>query len=436
MKKKIALAYSGGLDTSVAVPWLIETYDAEVVCVAVDVGQGPEELAGIEGRALAAGAAECRVVDARRPFLEEFVWPTLQAGAVYARKYLLGTAMARPITAREIVRVAREAGAVALAHGCTGKGNDQLRFELTFAWLAPDLEVIAPWRLWPIRGRRDALAYAASKGVPVPAAGTSEFSRDRNLWHISHEGGPLEDPAYEPDPSLFRLTVAPEEAPAESEVVEIGFEAGVPVSVAGERLDAVPLLERLNATAGRHGVGRVDVVEDRVVGIKSRGVYETPGGTLLHTAHRELEQLVLDRETLQLKDLLAPRYATLVYEGRWWGPEREALDALVRVTQREVTGTVALRLYRGGCRVAGRSACRSLYSGDLATFEASDLYDHGDASGFIRLFGLPYRTRALLRARAGEASPSSAPAAGERDDAPNVSSAAGLKLLRRAAGGG
>ncbi|MFQ5888932.1 MAG: argininosuccinate synthase [Gemmatimonadota bacterium] len=446
-KRRIALAYSGGLDTSAAVPWLIENYEADVVCVAVDVGQGPDELDGIRERARAAGATECRVVDGRRSFVEGFVWPTLQAGAVYARKYLLGTAMARPLVAREVVRVAREVGAKAVAHGCTGKGNDQLRFELAFAWLAPELKVIAPWREWSFRGRREALEYASARGVPLPCPDSRLYSRDRNLWHVSHEGGPLEDPAFEPKPCMYLVTADPEHAPEVGESVEIGFELGVPVSVDGARLEPVALLTRLNAVAGRHGVGRTDVIEDRVVGLKSRGVYETPGGTLLYLAHRELEQLVLDRGTLELKDALAARYASLVYEGRWWGTEREALDALVGVTQRLVTGSVTLGLYRGTCRIVGRSARASLYNQELATFETSDLYDHADAAGFIRLFGLPYRTAGRRRGRdapsadgeiAGLRAPGVPSSAGEGPALPVAGSPASERRpasLRRAAAG-
>jgi len=395
--RKIALAYSGGLDTSVAVPWLIDSYDAEVVCVVVDVGQGLEDLEGIEARAASAGAVECHVVDVRDSFVEEFIWPTLRASAVYGRKYLLGTAMARPLIAREVVRVARQVGATALSHGCTGKGNDQVRFELTFAWLAPELDVIAPWREWDIRGRTDAEAYARRAGVPLPPAKTSKYSRDRNVWHISHEGGPLEDPTTMPEPDIFLITAAPRAAPPEGETVELGFEKGTPVSVNGQCMPALALLELLNEIGGRHGVGRVDLVEDRIVGLKSRGVYETPGGTLLYTAHCELEQLVLDRRTLELKDEVAMRYARLVYEGRWWGTEKESLDALIDVTQRHVSGTISLHLCRGNVAVAGRSSSTGLYREEYATFESSGLYDHSDATGFIRLFGLPYRLAGQAR---------------------------------------
>lgn len=408
------LAYSGGLDTSVIVPWLKETYGLEVVCVAVDVGQGDGELEGLEEKALASGARACFIEDVREEFLTDYVWPTLRAGAVYGRKYLLGTSMARPLIAKKQVEVARRVGASVLVHGCTGKGNDQLRFELTYAALAPDLKVIAPWREWHIRSRTDALAYAAERGIPVAATAEKPYSRDRNLWHISHEGGALEDPSWSPPADLFLMTRPVGTTPSEPEVVEIRFEAGTPVSVNGETLGPVALLERLNEVAGRHGVGVVDLVEDRVVGMKSRGVYETPGGTLLHTAHSELEQLVLDRRTLALKDQIAARYADLVYEGRWWGVEREAMDAFVNVTQAPVTGTVKLRLYSGSCAVVGRSAPASLYSEGLVTFEADDVYDQADAAGFIRLFGLPTKVAAqtALQAATGPVAPATMPASG------------------------
>ena len=395
----IVLAYSGGLDTSIIVPWLKENYGAEVVCVAADVGQG-EELDGLVAKAIASGAVACHVEDLRAEFLTAFVWPALRAGAVYGRKYLLGTSMARPIIARRQVEVAREIGATALAHGCTGKGNDQVRFELTYAALAPGMKVIAPWREWSIRSREDALDYAALHGVPVTATREKIYSRDRNIWHVSHEGGPLEDPAYEPDEDLFLLTRSPEDAPARAEYVTIGFERGYPVTIDGEPLPPVALLERLNELGGRHGVGRVDLVEDRLVGMKSRGVYETPGGTLLHAAHSELEQLVLDRRTLGLKDALAPRYAELVYEGRWWTLEREALDALVDRTQERVTGEVRLKLYRGSHTIASRTSPHSLYDERFVTFGEDDVYDQADAAGFIRLYGLPMRVAALRDATA------------------------------------
>jgi argininosuccinate synthase len=394
MTPTVVLAYSGGLDTSIIVPWLREQHGARVVCVAADVGQG-EELSGLEEKALASGASACYVQDLREAFVTGFVWPTLRAGAVYGRKYLLGTSMARPIIARAQVEVARAVGATHLAHGCTGKGNDQVRFELTYAALAPDLPVIAPWREWTIRSREDALAYAAERGVPVAATREKIYSRDRNLWHVSHEGGPLEDPGFEPPEDLFQMTRSPEDAPPIPEYVTVAFESGFPVAVDGEPLGAVEIVRRLNEIGGRHGVGRIDLVEDRLVGMKSRGIYETPGGTILHAAHSELEQLTLDRRTLALKDLVAPRYADLVYEGRWWSPEREAMDALVDSTQRRVTGEVRLKLHRGNCTVAGRWSPLSLYDERFVTFGEDDVYQQSDAAGFIRLFGLPTRVAAL-----------------------------------------
>ncbi|MGH7480522.1 MAG: argininosuccinate synthase [Longimicrobiales bacterium] len=399
---RIVLAYSGGLDTSVIVPWLKERFGADVICVAADVGQG-EELRGLEARALTQGASACQVLDLREAFVTEAIWPTLRAGAIYARTYLLGTAMARPIIGRAHAQAAVRLGADALAHGCTGKGNDQVRFELAYAAFAPGLEVIAPWREWEIRSREEALDYAAARGIPVVASREKIYSRDRNLWHVSHEGGPLEDPWYEPEPDLFMLTVAPESAPDRAEYVEIGFEEGYPVTVDGEAPGPVALLETLNAIAGAHGVGRADIVEDRLVGMKSRGVYETPGGTLLYAAHRELEQLVLDRRTLALKDQLAARYADLVYEGRWWSTERESLDALVGATQRFVTGTVRLKLFKGSLTVVGRKSPVSVYDQGLASFGADACYDHADAAGFIRLFSLPTRIEAARRAAAASA---------------------------------
>jgi argininosuccinate synthase len=395
MTLTIALAYSGGLDTSIIVPWLRENYDARVICVAGDVGQGGEELEGIRAKALASGAEECYVADLRREFIEDFVYPTLRAGAIYNRKYLLGTAMARPLLALKQVQIARQVGADALSHGCTGKGNDQVRFELTYLAFAPDLKIIAPWREWHIRSREDALDYAAARGIPVAASRNKIYSRDRNIWHLSHEGGVLEDPNSVPPDDMFVLTTSPANAPDKYEDVTIDFVKGTPVAVNGGKHDPVALLTLLNEIGARHGVGRVDVVEDRLVGMKSRGVYETPGGTLLYAAHSELEQLVLDRRTLAAKDLIAPRYADLVYEGRWWTTEREAYDAMINVTQQRVTGSITLRLFKGSVTIAGRQSNHALYDERFVTFGEDEVYSQGDAGGFIRLFGLSNRVRAL-----------------------------------------
>jgi argininosuccinate synthase len=393
--RTIALAYSGGLDTSIIVPWLREKYDARVICVAANIGQGDEELAGVRAKALASGAEECYVEDLREEYVRDFIFPTLRAGAVYNRKYLLGTATARPLIAKRQVEIARAVGADALAHGCTGKGNDQVRFELTWMTFAPDLPVIAPWREWDIRSREDAIAYAAERGIPVTATVQKIYSRDRNIWHISHEGGVLEDPNVAPPKDLFMLTVDPADAPDESEDVVIGFDAGLPVSVNGEVLGPLELLTRLNAIGGRHGIGRADIVEDRMIGMKSRGVYETPGGTMLYTALSELEMLVLDRRSMAAKDLLAPRYADLVYEGRWWTTEREAYDAFVGVITARVTGTVTLRLLKGNVIIAGRQSANALYDERFVTFGEDDVYQQSDAAGYIRLFGLSNRVRAI-----------------------------------------
>jgi argininosuccinate synthase len=392
---RVVLGYSGGLDTSVIVPWLREEHGADVICMAGDVGQ-KGGLVGLEEKALATGATAFFGRDLKKIFVEDFIFPTLRSGAVYSRKYLLGTAMARPLLAKAQIEVARQTNASALAHGCTGKGNDQVRFELTYSAMAPDLAVIAPWREWDIRSREDALAYARSRNIPLDVDETKLYSRDENLWHLSHEGGPLEDPAYVPEESLFLWTTAPESSPDVPRDIEIGFEAGTPVHLDGEYLEPVALLEALNELGSAHGVGRADIVEDRLVGMKSRGVYETPGGTLLFQALQELEQLTLDRRSLGLKDRVAHDYADLVYEGRWWSPEREALDALVETLSRHVTGSVKLRLFKGSARVLARSSPVSLYDESLASFGES-AYDHADADGFIKLFGLPTRVTAGRR---------------------------------------
>lgn len=392
--KTVVLAYSGGLDTSVIVPWLRENYGCEVVCFTADVGQ-EEEVEGLEAKALASGASRLILRDLREEFARDYLFPMLRAGAVYERKYLLGTSAARPLIARHQVDVAHELGADAVAHGATGKGNDQVRFELTYAALDPRLKVIAPWREWEIRSREDAIAYARARDVPVTATEKSIYSRDRNLWHLSHEGGPLEDPWVEPAESMYLLTTSPENAPDEPEQLEITFESGTPVAVDGERLTPAQLIHRLNGRAGSHGIGRVDLVESRRVGMKSHGVYETPGGTVLHAAHRELESIVLDRETIYFKDLVALEYAKLVYDGLWFTPLREALDAFVDNTQGPVSGSVRLKLYKGNVIPLGRRSPFSLYREDFATFGQEDVYDQADAEGFIRVFGLPLKVRAM-----------------------------------------
>ncbi len=398
---KIVLGYSGGLDTSVIVPWLKDTYGADVICMAGDVGQ-PGGLDGLEEKALRTGASAFYGEDLRREFVEDFVFPTLKIGAVYGRKYLLGTAMARPILGRRQVEVARMVGADAVAHGCTGKGNDQIRFELSYAALGPDLRVIAPWREWDLHSREDCLAYARERGIPLEGVDeTKLYSRDENLWHISHEGGPLEDPAFEPEEAMYLWTLAPELAPDEPERVSLGFEAGVPVSVNGERLDGVELLTILNQIGSRHGVGRADLVENRLVGMKSRGVYETPGGTILYTALEDLESITVDRQTEGLKDQLAARWADMLYEGRWWTPERRALQAASDVMSATVTGEVTVKLFKGSVSAVSRTSPVSLYREDLASFGHAVTYDHADAAGFIRLFGLPIRAAAAVGGEAG-----------------------------------
>ncbi|MGC9529438.1 MAG: argininosuccinate synthase [Candidatus Bipolaricaulaceae bacterium] len=394
--KKVVLAYSGGLHTSVIAPWLKANYGCEVITFTADLGQGDQELAGLEAKAMASGAAKAHIVDLREEFLTEYVFPTLQAGAVYEGSYLLGTSFARPVTAKYLVQTALSEGADAVAHGCTGKGNDQVRLELAVKALAPQLKVIAPWREWEIRSREDALAYARARGVPVTVSEGSIYSRDRNLCHISHEGGELEDPCTEPAADLFCLTVAPEAAPDRPRYLTLDFDSGVPVAVDDQPLGPVQLLTHLNQVAGAHGVGRADLVENRLVGMKSRGVYETPGGTVLYTAHQSLESICLDRRTLHHKEIVAHQYAELVYDGLWFTPLREALAAYVAKTQERVTGSIRLKLFKASFTVAGRSSPFSLYREELATFGQDGVYSHADAAGFINLFGLPLQVRALV----------------------------------------
>jgi argininosuccinate synthase len=393
----VVLAYSGGLDTSAIVPWLRERYGARVLCFAADVGQGIGELGDLVEKAKRSGATDCVIEDLREEFVRDFVFPCLRAGAVYARTYLLGTAMARPLTAARQVALAQRVGAQALAHGCTGKGNDQVRFELAYKAIAPNVQIIAPWREWDIDSREDAIAYAAKHNVQVEQSKKNIYSRDRNIWHLSHEGGELEDPANSPNEAMWQWTVSPEKAPDKAEEVEIGFEAGTPVSVNGSKLGPVDLLNTLNEIAARHGVGRTDIVENRLVGMKSRGAYETPGGTLLVTAHRELETLTIDRETTHFQQALSLRYAELVYYGLWFSPLRAALDGFFNVSLQRVTGAVGLKLWKGSLTVTKRVSPFSLYRTDLASFTMGR-YNPKDAEGFINLFALPVTVRPKAKA--------------------------------------
>lgn len=394
--EKAVLAYSGGLDTSVIVPWLKNNYGCEVVCFCANLGQ-EDELDGLEEKAIASGATRCYVEDLRAEFLTDYIFPTMQAGAIYERDYLLGTSFARPLIAKRLVEIARLEGADAVSHGATGKGNDQVRFELTVMALNPKLKIIAPWREWDIRGRSDALDYAAEYNVPVKASADRIYSQDRNLWHLSNEGGPLEDPWTEPPADMFEWTTSPEDAPDEPGYVEIYFRRGIPERLNGVAMGPVELMQKLNEIGCVHGIGRVDLVENRLVGMKSRGVYETPGGTILYKGHAALEQLCLDKDTLHWKQQVGLRYAELVYNGLWFTPLRKALDAFVRETEETVSGTVRLKLYKGQAILVGRRSPHSLYREDYVTFDEDDVYNQADAEGFIRLFGLPLKVEALLR---------------------------------------
>ena len=394
--RRVVVAYSGGLDTSVMLRWIRDRYSCEVVACCVDVGQA-EDYPRLKKRALATGASRCHVINARREYVTDYLWKALQARAVYEGRYLLGTSLARPLIAEKVVEVARRERADAVAHGATGKGNDQVRFELTFKALAPGLKILAPWREWEFKGREDEIAYARRHNIPVPVTRSKPYSSDANLWHISYEGGVLEDPDHPYDEAMFELTVSPEKAPAAGEKLEIAFERGVPVSVNGRALGPVRLVETLNKIAGRHGVGRVDMVENRLVGIKSRGVYEAPAATVLYFAHRELESLALDRETFHAKETIGPKYGEMVYYGLWHSPLKKALDAFVSATQKYVTGLVRMKLYKGSILVQGRKSPHSLYWEKLATFEREEIYNQKDAEGFINLFGLPFKVQALLR---------------------------------------
>jgi argininosuccinate synthase len=396
MKEKVILAYSGGLDTSIIIPWLKENFDYEVIAVCGDVGQG-KETEGLEEKALKTGASKLYIEDLREDYVENYIFPTVKAGAVYEGKYLLGTSHARPCIAKRLVEIAKKEGAVAICHGATGKGNDQVRFELTIKALAPELKIIAPWRMWDIKSREEEIEYAKARNIPVPVTKEENYSMDRNIWHLSHEGMDLEDPWNEPQyDKLLQLMVTPEKAPNEAEYVTIDFEKGNAIAVNGEKLSPLKIVEKLNELGGKHGVGIDDIVENRLVGMKSRGVYETPGGTILYAAHKELEYLCLDRQTMHYKEQIANKFAELVYDGCWFTPLREALSAFVDETQKTVTGTVKLKLYKGKATPAGAKSPYSLYSEDFATFEEDEVYNHKDAEGFINLFGLPLKMRALM----------------------------------------
>lgn len=391
---KVVLAYSGGLDTSVILTWLKENYGCEVICYTADVGQG-EELSGLPAKAAATGASKIIIEDLQEIFAKEYLFPMLRSGAVYERKYLLGTSVARPLIAKRLVEIAQQEGAEAIAHGCTGKGNDQVRFELTAMALDPRLKVIAPWREWNLRSREDCIAYAQAHNIPISSTLKSIYSRDRNLWHLSHEGGILEDPWNEPEEAMFQMSVAPEAAPDTPEELVLEFVEGYPVKLNGAALTPAGIVKALNEIGGKHGIGRVDMVENRLVGMKSHGVYETPGGTILLAAHRELESITLDRDTLHYKDVIAQRYAELVYNGQWFSMLRQSLDAFFDVTQQHVTGTVRIKLYKGNVIPVGRQSPYSLYREDFATFGQDSVYDQSDAAGFITLFGLPLKVQAM-----------------------------------------
>ncbi|NLY44063.1 MAG: argininosuccinate synthase [Clostridiaceae bacterium] len=395
-KEKVVLAYSGGLDTSIIIPWLKENYDYEVIAVVGDVGQG-EELEPLREKAIKTGASKIYIEDLKEEFVTDFIFPTLKAGAVYEGKYLLGTSMARPCIAKRLVEIAKKEGAVAICHGATGKGNDQVRFELTVKALAPHLKIIAPWRIWDIKSREDAIDYAQARNIPIPVTKKDNYSMDRNLWHLSHEGSDLEDPWNEPQyDKILKLMTTPEKAPDEPDYIEIDFEEGIPKRINGKEYGPVEIIQELNKIGGKHGIGIADIVENRLVGMKSRGVYETPGGTILHIAHRELEHLTLDRQTMHFKEMVAIKFAELVYDGNWYTPLREALSAFVDSTQKTVTGTVRLKLYKGNCMPAGAKSKYSLYNEDIATFGKDEVYNQKDAEGFINLFGLPLKVRAMM----------------------------------------
>jgi len=394
-KEKVVLAYSGGLDTSIIIPWLKENYDYEVIAVAGDVGQGAE-LEGLEEKAIKTGASKLYIEDLRKDFVDNYIWPTLKAGAIYEGKYYLGTSMARPCIAKRLVEIAEKEGATAIAHGATGKGNDQVRFELTIRALNPKLKIIAPWRIWDIRSRQESIRYAEARGIPIPVTKDRPYSMDRNIWHLSHEGHDLEDPWNEPKDDLYMISVAPKDAPDKPEYISIDFEKGVPVAVNGKKMDSVALLETLNEAGARNGIGIDDLTENRLVGIKCRGVYETPGGTILYKALQQLEYLTLDRDTMHQKQQIAIHYADLVYDGKWFTPLREGFDAFMNSIQANTTGTVQVKLYKGTVYNAGAKSDYSLYNPEFATFEEDEVYNQKDAEGFINLFGLPLKVRAMM----------------------------------------
>ncbi|MBI5701563.1 argininosuccinate synthase [Candidatus Saganbacteria bacterium] len=393
--KKVVLAYSGGLDTSVMIPWIKEHYNCEVIAYAADVGQ-ESELKGLKEKAIKTGASKVYIEDLKDKFAKDFILPMLKSGAIYEGQYLLGTSIARPLIAKRQIEIAYKEKADAVAHGATGKGNDQVRFELAFKALNPNIKIIAPWREWEIKGREEAIDYARLHGIPIPVTKKKPYSSDRNLWHISYEGGALEDPFYEPKEDMFLLSVDPSKAPNKPEYVEIEFIKGEPVSLNGKKMPLVKLIQSLNILGGKHGVGRTDIVENRLVGMKSRGVYETPGGTILFAAHQALESITLDRDTTHLKQVIAIKYAELIYNGQWYTPIRKALDAFVNETQKNVTGLVRLKLFKGNCMVTGRRAKKSLYDPKIASFEKENVYNQKDAEGFINLFGLPIKIQAMM----------------------------------------
>lgn len=395
-KKKVVLAYSGGLDTSIIIPWLKETYDLDVICMSADLGQG-EELEPVREKAIASGASKIFIEDLKEEFVADYVFPVLKAGCLYENKYLLGTSCARPLISKKLVEIAKQEGADFIAHGATGKGNDQVRFEVSIKALSPETKIIAPWRIWDIKSREDAVDYAEKRGIPVPVTKKRPYSMDRNVFHLSHEGADLEDPANEPMSDLYLICNRPEDAPDQAEYITIDFEKGNPVAINGEKLAPLALLEKANEIGAKHGIGIVDMVENRLVGMKSRGVYETPGGTILHLAHQELESLTLDRATAEYKNIIGIKYAQLVYDGLWFTPLKEALDAFVNQTQETCTGTVKMKLYKGNCTPAGTTSPYSLYSQEFVTFGEDEVYNQADAEGFINLFGLPCKVNALMK---------------------------------------